>query len=74
MMLAVTKLAGPDTLRPRDIVGNAEVRRICGGVTRHTLITWRKKHGFPEPMRKLECGELWDRRQVKAWWADRSAP
>jgi hypothetical protein len=74
MMIAVTKLIGPDTLRPRDIVGNAEVRKICGGVTRHTLIAWRRTHDFPAPVRKLECGELWDARQVREWWRRRNQP
>jgi hypothetical protein len=60
--------ARPEPIPPRHIVGNAEVRRICGGVTRHTLITWRKSHGFPAPVRKLESGEIWDARAVREWW------
>lgn len=51
----------------RDILGNAEVRRLCGGVTRATLLRWRAVGGFPDPIRRLECGELWDRRQVREW-------
>lgn len=56
-----------DCIPPADILGNAEVRALAGGVTRHTLIAWRTRHGFPEPIRTLEVGELWDRRAVKRW-------
>lgn len=53
---------------------NTQVRRMCGGVTRHTLINWRKK-GFPEPVLVLEGAgynakiELWSRSQVDDWLA-----
>lgn len=56
-----------EPLRPRDILGNAEVRKLAGGITRHTLLRWRELHAFPEPFKRLECGELWDRREVRAW-------
>jgi hypothetical protein len=59
-----------DLIRPRDILGNAEVRKTCGGVTRHTLLTWRAKHAFPAPIRKLEQGELWDRIAVRTWYTE----
>lgn len=57
----------PEPLLPRDILGNAEVRKLAGGITRHTLIRWREREGFPKPIRSLESGELWDRRHVQAW-------
>lgn len=57
----------------RDIVGNAEVRALCGNVTRHTLIRWRKELDFPKPIRKLTQGELWDRREVRGWYTARTA-
>lgn len=69
------------TLRPRDIIGNKEVRRMCGprggpAITRHTLIRWRADLGFPEPIRALSGRghtktELWDARQVRAWLRER---
>jgi hypothetical protein len=59
----------PEPLLPRDIIGGAEVRRMCGGITRHTLINWREKRSFPAPVRVLRDTkvELWDARQVRAW-------
>ena len=57
----------PDPIRPQDILGNAEVRRICGNITRSTLIRWRELHGFPKPIRTLEAGELWNRHEVREW-------
>lgn len=61
------RTTGDLTVRPRDIVGTAEVRRMCGGITRHTLLKWRADRGFPPPIRKLRQGEVWDARDVRAW-------
>lgn len=58
-------------VHPRDILGNAGVRRISGGITRHTLLRWRAGVGVPEPfpvpIRKVNGTELWSRAQVKRW-------
>lgn len=58
-------------VHPRDILGNAGVRRCAGGITRHTLLRWRAGVGvpepFPEPIRKVNGTELWSRAQVKRW-------
>lgn len=53
----------------RHIVSKAEVRKICGGITRHTLISWRQTEGFPKPIRTLRLSkvELWDSREVRRW-------
>lgn len=56
----------------RDILSAADVRRLSGGISRHTLINWRATKGFPAPMRAIKQRrgrdlELWDRRDVKAW-------
>lgn len=51
-----------------EVAGNAEVRGMCGGVTRHTLIAWRRGRGFPAPVVVLECGDIWDAREVRAWY------
>ena len=64
------------TIHPRDIVGNAAVRKIAGyylghdwrPVTRPTLLKWRAERGFPEPMPCSRAGvELWDAREVREW-------
>lgn len=57
---------------PGQIVGVYEVRRLCGGISRPTLIRWRTQPGFPEPIRKLKGNvELWDARDVRAWLKQR---
>lgn len=50
----------------------ADVRRVCGNVDRHTLLNWRAKRGFPEPIRAINLKrgqkiEIWDRRDVRRW-------
>lgn len=63
-------------LRAGDILSTMQVRRMCGEtgkpIDRHTLIAWRAKRGFPEPVRvirqpKGQTLELWARADVKAW-------
>jgi hypothetical protein len=66
-MSAATDVAVP----ARHIVGNAAVRRMCGGITRHTLIQWRGKD-FPAPIPARRAGvDLWDAREVRAWYRAR---
>jgi predicted DNA-binding transcriptional regulator AlpA len=65
-------------IHPRDIIGNRQVRKMCGGIARGTLLRWREREGFPEPIRKIPGPgsspvELWDRRAVKAWFQRRQA-
>lgn len=57
----------------RHIVSKAEVRKLCGNITRHTLISWRETQGFPAPVRNLRLSkvDLWDAREVRAWLAQR---
>jgi hypothetical protein len=56
-----------------DIISRAEIRQLAGGITHRTLQQWRagrnlKTTGpFPDPIRELECGPLFDRRAVCAW-------
>lgn len=59
----------PEPIPPREIVGNAEVRHLCGDISRHTLIRWREQRDFPAPARVLRLSktELWDARHVRAW-------
>lgn len=70
--------AGIDT---KHLVDTPEVRRICGRaihsnrkpVTRSTLLKWRARHGFPQPLPAPKVsGELWDVREVRKWLRERS--
>lgn len=56
---------------PADLIGNAAVRELCGGVSRHTLIAWRREQNFPAPVATIDRTDVWDRRQVKAWLKER---
>jgi hypothetical protein len=67
----------------RDLMGVYAVRRMLGRalredrkpITRHTLLSWREKYGFPEPLNAPGAGvELWDRRIVKAWLVTHTKP
>jgi hypothetical protein len=62
------------------VIGAFEVRKMCARarvkaqagkkrqpISRDTLAAWRKTRGFPEPFKRIACGELWDRREVRAW-------
>lgn len=53
------------------IIGNQTTRRLCGNITRATLIAWRAGRGvpvpFPAPARRTDGTDLWDRREVRAW-------
>ncbi len=56
---------------------NEQVRKLCGGITRHTLKRWRTTGTFPEPVLSLKIGgpngkvELWSRTEVEEWNAKR---
>lgn len=66
-----------EPIPPRHIAGNEAVRKTCGrymgryegkAVSRPTLIYWRQRHGFPEPIDAPRAGvELWDIRLVREW-------
>jgi hypothetical protein len=54
------------------IIDAAKARDMCSGrkrkpISRATFARWRKKRGFPEPIREFGIGELWDRREVRDW-------
>lgn len=65
-------------VRAGDLILNHEVRRLCGGIARSTLIAWRARHGFPEPVRVCKVGrgrkaqsvEIWARPDIRKWLAD----
>ena len=60
-----------DCVPPREMIGNLEVRKLAGGITRHTLIAWRRDHEFPAPVARIPAAgspcEVWDAREVRAW-------
>lgn len=60
------------TVAIEDIVGVGEILEIAGVTNRRVLISWRTRpqKPFPEPIRQLASGELWDRRAVCAWLRD----
>jgi hypothetical protein len=55
------------TIPVADIIGPGEIRKMAGGVTRKTLMTWRERPDFPPPVKSLGIGDLFDRRAVQAW-------
>ena len=74
--LLVARPAGehpPETIPVADIIGRGEIRVLAGGVTHRSLQQWRAgfnlagRGPFPEPIRELESGPLFDRRAVIAW-------
>lgn len=56
----------------KEVRDNAAVRRMCGGVTRQTLLRWRTTRDFPAPEMTLKTNrgtvELWSRTTVEHWW------
>lgn len=57
----------------RELRTAAQARKLAGGCTRKTFLTWRKRHGFPAPVAVFEGPggklELWSRTQVEEWAA-----
>jgi hypothetical protein len=55
-------------LRVADIIDGVTVREMLGVKTRHALLRWRAKPGFPRPMTVTAGGtELWNRRSIERW-------
>lgn len=66
----------PVEIPTRHIADGKAVRMTAGRyvghphkpVSRHTLIYWRERHGFPQPLDAPRCdAELWDIREVREW-------
>lgn len=55
------------TIRPEDLAGRAELRAALDGISYQTLRRRMAEPGFPEPVRVLEIGEVWDLRAVRKW-------
>lgn len=63
---AVSGAAPTPVVEVAHLIGNAEVRLACGGISRSTLLDWRARRGFPAPVSMVGYG-CWDRRQVEDW-------
>jgi prophage regulatory protein len=53
-------------MRPRDLVGFAEVVDLLG-VPRRTVARYAKRADFPEPFVRLASGPIWLRGEVERW-------
>ena len=52
---------------PEHMIDNPAIRRMLGDIARNTLLSWRKTRGFPEPVKTLSIGDIWDLREVREW-------
>lgn len=51
----------------RFLVGPAEIAELLG-VEANTINVWKVRHAnFPDPIRRLRSGDLWDVREIMAW-------
>lgn len=49
------------------LVGPAEIGELLG-VDSNTVNVWKVRHPqFPQPVRRLRSGDIWDRREIIAW-------
>lgn len=49
------------------LVGPAEIGELLG-VDPNTVNVWKVRHAqFPQPVRRLRSGDIWDRREIIAW-------
>jgi hypothetical protein len=49
------------------LVGPAEIAERLG-VEANTINVWKARHpNFPEPVRRLKSGDVWDVREIRAW-------
>lgn len=60
--------AGEQPVPAQFLADNQAIRNIAGGITRHTLLDWRERRGFPAPLKTPRCQTaIWDIREVLAW-------
>lgn len=48
------------------LLGQAELAKYLG-VSSRTLLSWRVKGAFPDPVANLKCGPIWTREQIDKW-------
>jgi hypothetical protein len=54
-------------VRASDLAGAHEIGKVLG-VAPNTINAWlRRDNGFPRPLVKLACGNVWDINDVLAW-------
>lgn len=67
------KIDGLQQIIKRELRTNEQVRELAGGITRHTLLRWRRRDTdpFPPPWLTLKLPggplELWSRTMVEDW-------
>lgn len=58
-----------------DLIGPGEIRQLAAGylgredrtwISARTLMMWRRGD-FPQPVREIDIGPIWDQRHVVAW-------
>jgi predicted DNA-binding transcriptional regulator AlpA len=53
---------------PADLVGAHEIAERLGLSFPNVVHTWRRRHhDFPDPVRQLEAGLIWDWNEVRQW-------
>lgn len=56
-----------------NLMGSAEIRVRLGGISRQRVYQITQRRDFPEPVAKLEMGNVWLAEDVEAWIAARPA-
>ena len=57
--------------KPIHLMGSAEIRVRLGGISRQRVYQITTRRDFPEPIAKLEMGNVWLAEDVEAWIAAR---
>lgn len=64
----VAKFRMAKFVKPEDLVGAHEIAERLGLAFPNLVHTWRRRHkDFPEPIRSLEAGLIWDWNDVSQW-------
>ena len=53
--------------RKLNLMGSAEIRVRLGGISRQRVYQITQRRDFPEPVAKLEMGNVWLAEDVEAW-------
>lgn len=67
-------MSAEDRVDPEHLVGTGEIAEMAG-VRKNVIVNWASRHkDFPQPVVVLQCGRIWDRRDVEAWLAIATEP
>ncbi len=55
-----------------NLMGSHEIRVRLGGISRQRVYQITQRRDFPEPVAKLEMGNVWLAEDVEEWIASRS--